>query len=707
MTAPRGHNPRGRRMLRRIALLPLALCLLAGAPCTGRADDPPVETEGAPPGGFGEEVVVTATRVARPVDQVASTVTVIGREQIDVSPTKTADELLRSDPSFGLFRRSSSVAADPSSQGVKLRNVGGSGVSRALVLMDGIPVNDPYAGWVPWRSIPRIGLERIELVPGGGSALYGNYALGGVIQAFSRPILAQDVEATAEYGSFNTAQIAGRVTDRWGAVGAEVEGELFRSDGYDVVAPYARGAIDHDTPSKHATARARVETQLTPQLSLDARGGFFYEDWNGGTQYTTAMVRKFDYALGAHYRPAAVGSLDVTVFGHHGAFLQERARVSADRNSEALSAHQTVPTDDVGGSVVWTSRPLRLAGTHTLVAGTDVRWVKGSTLETLYAATASPPPATVVERDADGRQWLLGVFAQELYELSDRLGGSLALRYDRWENLPASRVETTFGGAVNPVGFADRSGGELSPKLAARARIDDWLSARAAVYRSFRAPTLDELYRPFQVGTIRTDANPTLTPETMQGGEFGFDLGSRRLLGARVTVFFDELRDPIVNVTTGPNTRQRRNLGRASIQGFQADAQWRFFPGWTLALGFMLAATDITDAPGQPQLLHKELPQSPAQQGTASLTYDDPRLLSATVQLRGIGKQYEDDVNQLPMREALLLDLFVSVPVTRWFEIYGAVENVLDETYLVGRSGVDTIGQPRFIHGGIRFHGGG
>ncbi|HEY6098245.1 MAG TPA: TonB-dependent receptor plug domain-containing protein, partial [Anaeromyxobacter sp.] len=152
---------------RAAVLAATALLAAAAAPVSPRAEEPrvpPPDEAGpaaAPPAAGaraaeqatpGEEIVVTATRGPRSIRDVPAAVTVVERAEIERSPTKTLDELLRIDPSFTLFRRSSSVAADPSSQGLKLRNVGASGVSRALVLVDGIPANDPFGGWVAWRS---------------------------------------------------------------------------------------------------------------------------------------------------------------------------------------------------------------------------------------------------------------------------------------------------------------------------------------------------------------------------------------------------------------------------------------------------------------------------------------------------------------------------------------------------------------------------
>jgi iron complex outermembrane receptor protein len=669
----------------------------------------------------GEEIVVTATRSPRPIASLPVAVKLVSREDVERSPTKTVDELLRMDPSFALFRRSSSIAADPSSQGVKLRGVGTSGVSRTLVLVDGIPVNDPFGGWVAWRSMPRAGIESIEIVPGGGSALYGNYALGGVIQVLSRPIADREVELTSEAGAMGTALVGGEVMDRRGPIRTSAEGEFLSTQGYPVMATYSRGSIDGDTPSKHAAMRARLEADATGDLSFGLRGGFFWEDLNGGTQYTTAMARRFEYAGTARYSPAQVGTFDLALFGHTGEFQQNRTRAAFDRSSEVQSAHQYVPTDDLGSSLLWTSRPVDLGGTHTLSVGADGRWIAGETRENLLA----PTPGL---RDAKGQQWLYGTFVQDNYDVTRRIAVSLAVRYDRWQNVAASSREFDAGGVptANDVpSIPDRASDAFSPKAGLRIRASEWLAFRAAAYRSFRAPTLDELYRPFQVGPTRTEANANLGPETLRGAETGFDLGLAGV-STRVTGFWNEIDNPITNVTcsapgvcpigSGSNLRQRENLGTARIRGVEASASWTFLRRWSLGASYTYAENEITDAPGQQLLVGKRLPQDPVNVASASMTWSDPRLLTASAQLRYLGKQYEDDQNTLPLGEAYLVDVFASWHMSPRFDLYFAVENLLDRTYLVGRSvvtsgalqrSVDTIGQPRFIHGGVRFRTGG
>src|SRR5689334_16178028 len=137
-------------------------------------------------------VVVTGTRSVVPNEEASSDVTVLDNETLERSGAQTLDDALRQLPDFNTFRRSSSLvtapAEDPEAQGVTLRGIGPGGASRALVLVDGIPANDPFGGWLYWGEIPLDSIDRVEIVRGGISSLWGDFAEAGVINNITRPL---------------------------------------------------------------------------------------------------------------------------------------------------------------------------------------------------------------------------------------------------------------------------------------------------------------------------------------------------------------------------------------------------------------------------------------------------------------------------------------------------------------------------------------
>jgi iron complex outermembrane receptor protein len=616
-----------------------------------------------------ESIVVTGTRAPQRAADAPSPVTIVPRAQIERA--KALDEVLRQDPSFAVFRRSSSLVADPSSQGVNLRGIGPSGVSRALVLEDGVPLNDGFGGWMYWGSIPRLGIERVEIAPGASSALYGSSALGGVVQVLTRPI-DDRLELELQGGRFGTAQGAITLGRRGEALAASLDAEALRTDGYAVIA--APGAVDQSAWSRRGAARARFEARLGEGVTASARLTGFVEDQNGGTRFTTANAREALAALGL-----SAGALEVRAFARWARFAQERARIQPDREAEQLASTQSAPADDEGLSIQWSYGGLLL--------GADGRRIFGRSVEDL-------PSGAVLSRRASGEQRQGGVFAQQIFDPLSWLRVQGAVRVDLWRNLGGVRHEVLDSGEPQDTDLPDRTDFALSPRLAVRARALPWLAVRAAGYRSFRAPTLNELYRPFQVGQVRTEANPELGPETLRGAEAGFDTR-----WARATAFVAELRDPITNATVGPNLQRRQNLGSARVRGLEVQGEWAPLSSLRLSLSWTFTDARLTSG----DLSGRYLPQDPRHRVAAAASFADPRWLSIDVALRWVSEQFEDDRNQLRLPGFAVVDVRLARELTRDWEVFAAAENLFDRRYLVGlQGGVATVGQPLFVRIGAR-----
>ena len=168
------------------------------------------------PAGYTEQLVVTATRSEQRIADVPASVNVVTNEQIEQSPAVVADDVLRQVPTFSLFRRTSSLAANPTAQGVSLRGIGPSGVSRTLVLLDDVPFNDPFGGWVYWTRVPMMNAERIEIIDGATSSLYGNYAMGGVINIVTNRPTPRTLIFKPQYGNRATPKMDLFASDVWG-----------------------------------------------------------------------------------------------------------------------------------------------------------------------------------------------------------------------------------------------------------------------------------------------------------------------------------------------------------------------------------------------------------------------------------------------------------------------------------------------------------
>ena len=231
------------------------------------------------PAALLETVVVTPTRSEQRLGDLPASVSVLSSERIEMSPALTSDDVLRQIPSFSLFRRANAIAAQPTTQGVSLRGIGPSGQSRTLVLLDGVPFNDPFGGWVYWTRVPLESVDRIEVTEDSASSLYGNYAMGGVINIVTARPTRRMVELKPQYGNKNSPKFDFLATDRWNDLGVAVDGSFFNTDGYPIVTTEA-GPIDNNANVEYRNIATRLEYVPNDHFSGFFRAGYFTEDRN-------------------------------------------------------------------------------------------------------------------------------------------------------------------------------------------------------------------------------------------------------------------------------------------------------------------------------------------------------------------------------------------------------------------------------------------
>jgi len=641
------------------------------------------------------ETVITASRAPRLRSEVPADVTVLHRSDLEQSASPFLDDVLRRVPDVGTFRRSSSRVADPSSQGLNLRGVGPSGVSRALVLVDGLPLNDPFGGSVYWQSVPGLSIGTVEIVPGGTSALYGTSALGGVINVRSRTLEASGVEADVSGDTLGSLGVGLRGVQHAGPVAVELTGEFLGTNGYIVVAPEQRGIIDVPAGSTHVAFQGRLEAELSPHALLGARVGFFDENQNGGTEFTNAGAQVRSIAVTLALGPFMAPEVELAAWFRNQVFRQQRARVAPGRVSEMLAGEQRVPADDEGFSVLWHARRW---GVQSFDVGLDLRRVSGSSQERVFPPVVTP--TSTLERVGGGLQLSAGLFVQDTI----RLGPVTivpGLRVDHWHN-EQGRQQTVTPAGETVTDFPSRMETQLSPRLAALWQVVPAFALRGSVNRAFRAPTLGELYRPFQVGTVVTAANPDLAPETLTGAEIGFEWSPVWSIRSRATAFWNQLDQPITNVTVGPNLRRRENLGSARVQGIDLGLEVRLARGWELRAAYTYVDSRVLSASEAQGTTGKRLPQDPVHRIYGAVEARPAPNWTARVEGIAAMVQYEDDLNTLPLGTQFRLDAYLARAFGPSLEVYAAVENVLNRRDLVGRAGVNTISGPLTVRVGVR-----
>ena len=662
---------------------------------------PPFRVELAPL-PLKELVVVTAARMNTRLAETSASVAVVSSEELEHTAALRLDDALRQVAGFQLFRRSGSRTANPTTQGISLRGTGASGASRALMLFDGIPLNDPFGGWIYWGRVPRESVDQVEVLRGGASHLYGGTALSGVVNVISRAPEASSLSAELSYGNQQTpgGSVFGSLTrGKWTmSLGAEIS----KTDGYIVVAEDERGAIDTPAGSRYSVANLKLERKLGASGSLFIRGETFGESRTNGTPLQTNRTHLRNLSAGGNVETTDFGSFSFRVYGGTQVFDQNFSAVAANRNSETLTRVQRVPSQSVGGSFQW----LRAVGSnHTLVAGIDGREVRGASDELAFVQNR---PSFFT--GAGGRERTLGVFAEDFFHLNSRLLVTAGARFDRWREFAALST-TTPANAAQPGTtqvFRDRIENAFSPQLSLMYTPSDRVSFTALFTRAFRPATLNELYRSFRVGDVVTLANENLRAERQTGGEAGarFYLFNQRL-DSRVTMFWTEITRPIANVTLNITptliTRQRQNLGRTRSRGVEIETDARLGKHWTISGGYLLANATVLEFPSNTTLEGLRIPQVPKHQATFQARYANPSWITLGVQARAGGQQFDDDQNRFPLGRYFTIDAIASRRLNPTLDIFVATENLFNQRYVTGRTPVTTIGPPILIRAGIRF----
>ena len=638
---------------------------------------------------FADEVVVTASGVETRLADTAASMVVLSGEELWSAGATTIDGALRQVPGFALFRRTGSRTANPTAQGVTLRGVGASGSSRAVVLDDGVPLNDPFGGWVYWGRLPRAALGRAEVLRGGGSDLYGSAALGGVVQLF-RGGREAGLELETSYGSQVTPDLSAALRLDRGPWSLRSSGEAFRTAGYVAVAPEARGPIDTAVASSHSSFDVAVVREPGPSSRAFVRGAYFEESRDNGTPFQTNDTRVRQMSAGWDHRSGA-DDLSARAWALREAFGQTFSAIAGDRASERPTRIQSVPSSSFGLNARWSRTA---GGGRRWMLGAEAGRVKGETDERVLGSAGE------TLETAGGQQWKAAVFAGASTPIGARTRLDAGARFDAWRN---EQGRLTAAGATTALD--DRSENAVSPRLSLMVQATPRLSLAASAYRGFRAPTLNELYRSFRVGNVFTAANAQLEAERMSGYEAGalFGVSSRARL--RASAFWMDLDRTVANVTVSVRpdliTRQRQNLGRARSRGVEVDAEARLGTAWAVSLGYLLADATVREFSADPALVGLRLPQIPRHSASAQLRYDSG-VAAFGVQGRWSGGQFDDDQNRLALRSFFNLDAEARVPLGRRLEVFVGGENLAGARYDVGRTPVLTVGPPRSARAGVR-----
>jgi outer membrane receptor protein involved in Fe transport len=671
-------------------------------------DIPPPVTPTALP-----EIVVTAARL--PPAAADAAFSVVRIDEAVLSRSSRLDEALRSVPAVSLFRRTSSAAANPTTQGISLRAIAPSGAGRTLVLLDGVPLNDPFGGWVIWSQATPESLESLDVIRGAGSGPYGAGALTGTITLRERAKGgALDVSASERGG----LRAAGSASTRLGPLAVTLSGLREVSDGYVPVRGPAAGAADTPLDLDSRSAALRVDTALG-QANLSVRAATWEEDRGSGLAGTRANASGHSLSATAAQTPTADGyGWRLQAWRIDSNLANSSASVSADRSTTTPANDQfKTPATGWGLNAALRRRMADFAGGRLeWELGADARFNDGETNELFSNPTGAG--FTRIRR-AGGETAVAGTYVDASWTAADWLvaGG---LRVDRWENTGGFRQENTLatGAVLLNESDPDRSGEVVSARLALRRDLGGGYAARAAAYSGFRPATLNELHRPFRVGNDITEANAALTPETLKGVETGLAF-ARDGVRWGASVFWNQIEDAIVNVTlgSGPATfpragfvpaggvlRQRQNAGTIDAWGVELTGALDLSSAVSLNAAASWTDAEIDGGSSAAQLTGLRPAQAPEWSATAGLDWRATDRLTLALAARYESSRFDDDLNSRVLDAAVTLDARAEWAFTPNATLWIAADNLFDEDVEVSETGtgIAGYGPPRTVSIGLR-----
>jgi vitamin B12 transporter len=637
-------------------------------------------------------IVVTGRGLEQTPATPAYDVIVLEREQIVSGASGRIEDVLNNVAGFQQFRRSDSRSSNPSAQGVTLRALGGNATSRAQVLLDAVPLADPFFGYIPLSAVAPERLESIRVTRGGGTGPFGAGALAGAIELESADAATLGLfSGQALINDRAETELSATVAPELGDGFAVVSGRWDRGKGFFTTPEAQRVPATVRAKFDSWSANARIVQPVAENLEVQVRG-LAFED-NRILRFAGAETGSRGQDVSARLVSRGPWQVDAVAYAQWRNF--DNIVISSTSFAKTLDQRDT-PSSGLGGKLE--VRP-PVGGGHTLRAGTDFRRSEGDLAEFRFLASGAGNGS----RFAGGVNTDLGFFLEDDWEIGPvTLTGGV--RADRWTIRDGyHRNLNAAGGVIENSLYPDRTGWDFSYRAGAVLEAAEGLRLRAAAYSGLRLPTLNELYRPFVVFPVTTNANAALVNERLEGFEAGVDWTPVDGVRLALTAFDNEVENAVTNVTTGVNVRQRQNIDAIKAQGLEFSSQLDFGE-----IGFdgTLAYTDAEmRGSGAAAALNGLRPaQTPkwAASGTLSWRPDEGMRFAATV--RHVGLQFEDDQEDDALPAATTVDLFGQVPIIDRLSFVGRVENLFDEEIVTrNQGGSMDLGVPLTVWGGLRY----
>lgn len=697
-----------------------------------------------------EEIVVTATRTEKELESSPASTAVVTHRDINIRDVRTIDQAVNDIPGV-MVRRGKGLMDTLSS--ITLRGIPEQ--KRTLILVDGMMLNTPYVGNVKLGGFYPEDLERVEVVKGPFSSLYGGYAMGGVVNFITKMPEKREVTLKAGYGSgFDRGNAMDDLTRLYFSYGDRI------GDNLSFLVSYGRQQTEGYPSDFNVTSKAPPEGITGWRETKDRYGKTAYlvgdkgdnTWWDDGimikTQYRFSSDTKlgftfmrnryeYDYDEPHSYLRDSSGNPVYSYAGlSENSFLPGgggRAQNSYALNFDtlflkALSTKfnlsymdtekdwyvqtlsgatwsnggpgyvSSTPQEALNGDIQFSLSLGEVFGNvafikdHIFTFGGAFRLEKANTTEKRLTDWRDEDSTTSIQYNSKGKAKMWAIFAQDEIPILRNLTAYLGLRYDWWETYDGYvlDIDTTKWQPKPgyPKEYDSRSDSAVSPKFSLVYKPFEKTTLRGSIGKSFRAPTVYELYRTWTSSSGITYAgNPDLTPETT----LSWDAGIEQKLwdGAKVSLtYFENYMEDLIYRQTVTSTYQKlSNVGKAESRGIEFDAEQKINKWLKFYGNFTYTDSEVTENPAKPETEGKRLTYVPMWMGNLGVQFEKAPF-KASVTGRYVGKWYNDDTNADKQSGVYgsydaywVVDLKLSYDITKWSTVSFVIDNLFDEDY--------------------------
>lgn len=635
-------------------------------------------------------VVITAYRSRKAAEDIPQRVDRIDRQTIEDYPATNTDNLLKMIPginvnrSWGIFSRNASVT---------MRGMPGS--SRNLILLDGIPLNKTAGGTVNWHLVTPEEIDRIEVVKGPGSTLYGNNAMGGVINIMTRqPQKKLSGFAEAGYGTYNTVKgqfnVGGNNVKESRGVYWRIGSFYRQGDGYLLEPGEISDSINVDAYLKEGNANGLIGYQLSgnSKLELDYR---YYKDIRGSGVKVYEEDGSFESFTNNNLRLSYEGiagklKLNTKVFYLKEAYYRQSENVNATGEYKLVDTE--TDKDDYG---LWFTLSGAFGRSHRVTAGLDL---KNGSLDNHEIYRTSTDDITT-----RGNLFFSAVFLQDeiwLKEGKFRIVAGLRLDHASFYNGTLDVVDPTgktgFPGPVSEK-FAGSAWIQLSPRVAFNYSVSPALRIYVSASKGFMPPRLDDLAGSRKIRRGFKAANPDLMPEILKSYEYGMDLLVSGKLRLKPSLFYSRGDDFQYLVATGDYidsgsddpvpVYQRRNISKVEVAGGELGVEYPLRENMHFTAAYTYNHSKILDykSSGEVDLSGNTLNEVPANIFYLGWTWRN-RILDLMIDFSFTDEQWYDEENTEMIESYSVINLRLSRSIAKGLRAALDIQDLFDEQYI-------------------------